>query len=701
MAFKDLALPMVMKGVPVIRLQPKSKLPMDKAWQNKATIDVDTVLLWSSETPSANCGSVAKANGFLFFETDEPGVVERYEKETGEKFPKTFTAQSRKDRFHFYFAQTDESRVCGSITQKEIPFGSLRQNNAYVVSPGSVHPDTGLLYTVVHECPIVPIPDRLVAWLKEKATNTNLKSPAGSQPAKGELIPHGQIHAAMTSEAGRLRKYGYEPQAIESALLDWVNTNCQPPIDEGKVRQVAKSMANYAVDDPRLNEMINAWKKPGNVDEVLSEPAKSEEVKDNLLEYPLWVWEGTLYEEFADLCREGNKIPKEYFIEAVKTVVGAICGHRILPYKWPEQEARFYSILFGPAGVGKSTATVWARELFAGTGLLYDLAQSGAYMNVGCAQGSFGSATGLIKSGFSKHDRILMVYDEATTLIEKFAIPGSGDAFLDAVNQLFESGQMPQLITKESKEAVNRMVHNSILGCTTKEKWNAAFGKTNSESSGFFGRLNIITNDSEARTATLVHPDLSVLRDRFARKIQPLEFQEVIVNKNPEALEMLDAWYEKQREAWKKDNLAEDVVGRLQVMVHRNASHLAWLMNGDDGNADASKANTPIEAFCDEDIMKRAIALAEYELPARIAHQPVFGKNDYAVMEGKIKNVVMKRKSVGRNTLYRETRADTYGVQVFDRAIANLQQEGYIKIGRYEGETRRGRKTQIIMWVEE
>jgi hypothetical protein len=152
--FEAIATRMVKMNVPVVRLQARSKIPMDLKWQNLATTDPLIIQTWSLDTPNANAACVAKDDGVLFFETDEPGVIERYEKETGESF-KTFTVQSRPGRYHFYFAQTPESRACGSITQKEIPFGSLRQNNAYVVSPGSIHPTTGQPYTVHDSSPRV------------------------------------------------------------------------------------------------------------------------------------------------------------------------------------------------------------------------------------------------------------------------------------------------------------------------------------------------------------------------------------------------------------------------------------------------------------------------------------------------------------------------------------------------------------------
>src|SRR5260370_39485124 len=130
-----------------------------------------------------------------------------------------------------------------------------------------------------------------------------------------------------------------------------------------------------------------------------------------------------------------------------------------------------------------------------GSGPLDELSQAGYYMNIGTAQGSFASASGLVKNGFTKHARILQVYDEFTTLVEKFAIPGSGGASLDAMNQLFESGMMQPLHTKEKSDSViTTLVHNSILGCTTPRRGDARFVETSADGSGVFQRLNFAAN---------------------------------------------------------------------------------------------------------------------------------------------------------------------------------------------------------------
>lgn len=712
MSFKDIALPMAMMGVPVIRLQPKSKIPIDKRWQELATVDVNKILAWDSETPAANCASVAFSDGICFLETDEDGVSEKYKKETGEDFPKTFTVQSRPGRFHFYFGQTDETRACGSITQGELKWGSFRQNRAYCVSPGSVHPTTGLPYIVHDDSPIIPAPKGLVAWLiyQKAATKTSSPTLLGNDP-----IPYGSHDSFLTKIAGRLRSDGLEREEIESVLLRHLERCEGAGVDGPEMcAKIAKSVCRYPAGEviqsftiggkfpgqnvTQARAQENTTKQESSGVEIIKE-IEENEIQEEQNEYPYWCWNGTLYEDFAKICGENNVVPKEYFIESIKTVVGAICGHRIFPFKAPNQESRFYTILIGPGGCGKSSATRWARDMFISTGLVFELAQTGGYTNIGCAQGSFASSSGLIKNGFTRHDRILQVYDEATTMIEKFGITGSGDSFLDAMNQIFESGNMPQLTTKDSKDVLTKMVHNSILGCTTKEKWASSFVKTNSESSGFFQRLNIISNEEEGRVANWIEPDLSVLRDQFVKKIQPLEYQTVVVMRTPEAIDILEKWYAAKRAEWKE--YPTDVTGRIQVMVQRNTSHLAWLMSGEDIIPNPEKPNEPIEVLCDEDIMERGIALAEYEIQARLAHQPAPGKNDWAVVENLIKSVVKRKGMISRYKLSREVRADNYGVQTFEKSINNLVQEGLIKIGQREGETKRGRKAQVIMWVKD
>lgn len=712
MTFRDLAVPIASLGVPVIRLRPNSKLPLDGEWQNLATTDLATIEKWDSLTPDCGCGSVAKTDGFLFFESDEAGVIKRYQQETGESF-QTYTVQSRPGRFHFYFKQTDLTRKTGSIVQKKLLFGSLRQNNAFCCSPGTIHPETGEPYKLVRNSEIIAAPDSFINWLV-KCAGENEKQTVPVE--EGGRVMEGGRNTELTRMAGKLRRDGLEKQELEIVLLRWNRENCVPPLSDDEVRTVAWSISKYdkgknttvtiggvEVGTTQPEQVTEVPKQKGlrvlEPDQVPQQIIPNEDVQ---IEYPFWCWNGTLYEEFANYCGEGNLIPKEFFIESVKTIVGGICGHRIAPAKMAHQEARFYTILLSAhGGIGKSTAVKWSQELFASTGMLYSISQdgSGAFQNIGCAEGSFASGSGLMTNGFAKHERILQNYDEVTSVIEKFGITGSGDAFLDAINTLFESGFPPGNVIRASKikEMPSRPVHNSILGCSTFEKWNSAFVKTNSESSGFFQRLNIISSKSEDTVPQLNEPDLNPLRDKFIRKIQPLEFQTVRVTATAEAEKMLKDWHKSKMAEWK--DYPSDVKGRIAVMVWRNASHLSWLLGGDH-LASPENAN-PIEVECDRDIMDRCLALAEYEISVRASHQPAIGNNEWALVENLIKNKVREKQSINRQDLYREIRADKFGLMTFDKALSNLNSEGMIELCTITGGSKRGKKGQIILWVTE
>jgi hypothetical protein len=59
------------------------------------------------------------------------------------------------------------------------------------------------------------------------------------------LIPHKQIHPFLVKRAGLLREVGLTVGEIETALLRMAHAECELPLDDNKIRQVARSMGNY------------------------------------------------------------------------------------------------------------------------------------------------------------------------------------------------------------------------------------------------------------------------------------------------------------------------------------------------------------------------------------------------------------------------------------------------------------------------
>jgi hypothetical protein len=72
------------------------------------------------------------------------------------------------------------------------------------------------------------------------------KEPAETAPKQERpLIPHGQIHLFLVARAGKLREGGLTPEEIEPILLRMAYAECELPLDDSKIRRVARSMANY------------------------------------------------------------------------------------------------------------------------------------------------------------------------------------------------------------------------------------------------------------------------------------------------------------------------------------------------------------------------------------------------------------------------------------------------------------------------
>ncbi len=111
---------------------------------------------------------------------------------------------------------------------------------------------------------------------------------------------------------------------MEVALLQVNADRCIPPLEEEEVKEIAKHAADWKL--PELEPVVTIG--GGKRAEVLdAEDAEDMEAMPRP-KYPDEVWDGTPYGEFADLCTEGNFIPKKFFSESL-TVVGAVVGDRL------------------------------------------------------------------------------------------------------------------------------------------------------------------------------------------------------------------------------------------------------------------------------------------------------------------------------------------------------------------------------------
>ena len=169
MTFFDIAKPLAERGIPQIRLRPKTKIAFETNWPKIATTDLSVLQKWSEEMPDANAASVAQAKpgGFWIFEVDRPNLHKEIEQQVGQKMPDTFIVKSSPGRGHFFFRHDPLSIAMGNLQGKDEEgkeAWSARTDSRYVVSANSVHPSTGKVYEVIRNSEIIPAPEWLIQW---------------------------------------------------------------------------------------------------------------------------------------------------------------------------------------------------------------------------------------------------------------------------------------------------------------------------------------------------------------------------------------------------------------------------------------------------------------------------------------------------------------------------------------------------------
>lgn len=114
-----------------------------------------------------------------------------------------------------------------------IPGVDVKGDSGYVVAPPSVHP-SGKVYR--WETPINgPLPE-LPGWFFD--------GPAEEAAAPVSVIEGGR-NVALTHEAGKMRRAGFDGDVIDGALQVFNLKHCNPPLPAAEVSQIARSVGRY------------------------------------------------------------------------------------------------------------------------------------------------------------------------------------------------------------------------------------------------------------------------------------------------------------------------------------------------------------------------------------------------------------------------------------------------------------------------
>jgi hypothetical protein len=222
------------------------KHPVTRNGVLDATTSLKQLKAWSKRHPDGNVG-IATGPGsdivVLDIDPDHDGrdSLNALEAEHG-PLPVTPTVETGGGGEHQYYRLPEGVEVRNRAGIR--PGIDSRGLNGYVVAPPSRHASGGDYGWAegleMESVPLAELPGWLLNLIAQPAKRTRVEG-----ASKDETIAKGTRNATLASRAGTLRRGGLSEEAIATALLQENEDHCDPPLDEGEVRRIAKSIGRY------------------------------------------------------------------------------------------------------------------------------------------------------------------------------------------------------------------------------------------------------------------------------------------------------------------------------------------------------------------------------------------------------------------------------------------------------------------------
>lgn len=265
-------------GFALIPLMPGTKLPFSLDW-----VDTEPDPLLTAEDFPDNYGVVLRDDLMVldidprhFNKGDNP--LDRLVNSLGGQMFDTFTVKSGGGGLHIYFRKPEGFKLRMKVPA--YPGIECKTKGHQLVGPGSIHPNTGQEYTIVHGSPyhLLYAPDELLQtfvqvdraleaglddYADDEATCQRFRTFLSTAPVAIE----GQGGDTTTFKTACMgREFGLSEQATFELMRDYWNDRCAPPwTDSALAKKVANAYAysqNKAGNrHPAADFSVEQWEK--------------------------------------------------------------------------------------------------------------------------------------------------------------------------------------------------------------------------------------------------------------------------------------------------------------------------------------------------------------------------------------------------------------------------------------------------------
>lgn len=226
---------------------------------NSATTDEKIIRRWWQRWPQANVGiATGKISGLIVVDIDPRNGGDKSLKRLPGNLPITPTSRTGGKGEHYLLKHPEN----GCHIENDLDFAGfagidLKSDGGLIVAPPSRHISGDDYYWKLNlDTPLAPTPNWLLELIKKEST------PERKAATVGKVIPNGRRVKTLISLAGTMRKRGMEEPAILAALEAMNQTQCETPLPDSKIRDIAKSYGKYPPGGKIIQELPPDWRGP-------------------------------------------------------------------------------------------------------------------------------------------------------------------------------------------------------------------------------------------------------------------------------------------------------------------------------------------------------------------------------------------------------------------------------------------------------